>query len=193
MAVYLASPGQEGAVSLNSMRIDFVRAGKSGTVRVEVAANDDPAALGCSDDARGLPYCRAVIEQDARGYVDALGWIQLVDSSDAPDGFAIDPFEPLGEVTHPFCFFGFAPTLFDGPSRRAREDMTWRANAFLAGIRNDLEAFSILGFGWGFTIRAGEVTIVGPTELEASAWDDHLPSLEASHPRWRFVPGFVSG
>lgn len=136
------------------MRIDFLHAGKRGTVRVEVAVNDDPTALGCSDDARGLSYCRAVIEQDARGYADALGWIQLVDSSsDTPEGFAIDPFEPLGKATHPFCFFGFAPTLFDGPSRQTGEDMTWTANTFLAGIRDDQE----------------------------------------SCPRWRFVPGFVSG
>ncbi|MCW2978293.1 MAG: hypothetical protein JWO14_20 [Solirubrobacterales bacterium] len=175
------------------MRLDFLHAGRPGTVRVEVAANDDPAALGCSDDARGLPYCRAVIEQDARGYGDALGWIQLVHSSDTPRSFAVDPFEPLGEVTHPFCFFGFAPTLFDGPSRRAREDMTWRAHTFLGGIRNDREAFSILGFAWGFTIRDGEVSIVGPTELDRSAWDDRVPSLEESCPRWRFLPGSVRG
>src|SRR6201992_3600783 len=98
------------------MRIDSLHATKAAAVRVEVAVNDDPRALGCSDDSRGLPYCRAVIEQDARGYADALGWIQLADSSDPPGGFQIDPFEPLGEVTHPFCFFGFAPTLFDGTS-----------------------------------------------------------------------------
>src|SRR5262249_5178897 len=152
--------------------------------------NDDPAALGCFDGARGLPWCRAMIEQDARGYADALGWIQLVDSSDTPGGFAIDPFEPLGEVTHPFCFFGFAPTLFDGPSREARDDMTWTANAFLGGIRDEHEAFAILGFGWGFTIRDGEVAFLAPTELDESAWDERLQSLEGAHPRWRFAPGF---
>src|SRR6201996_7870017 len=175
------------------MRIDFVHAGKPGTVAVEVAANDDPAALGCSEDARGLAWCRATIEQDARGYADALGWIQLVDSSDAPSGFAIDPFEPLGEVTHPFCFFGSAPTLFDGPSRPTREDMTWTARAFLAGIGGDFEALPILGFAWGFAIRAGEVSIVGPTELDGSAWDDCVPALRESCPAWRFAPGFGSG
>jgi hypothetical protein len=174
------------------MRIDFLHAGKPGAVRVEVAANDDPAALGCSDDARGLPWCRATIEQDARGYANALGWIQLIDSSDAPGGFAIDPFEPLGEVTHPFCFFGFAPALFDGPSRESRHDQSWTANTFLAGIGDDHEAFSILGFSWGFEIRSGAVTIAGPTELDASAWDAHLPTLEQSHPRWQFAPGFAS-
>jgi hypothetical protein len=166
------------------MRIDFHHAGKPGTVRVEVAANDE---------ARGLPYCRAEIEQDALGYADALGWIQLVDSSDAPAGFATDPFEPLGEVTHPFCFFGFAPTLFDGPSRPTRDDLTWTANTFLAGIRDEREAFSLLGFRWGFTIRGGEVSIVGPAALDESAWDEILPSLERSYPRWRFAPGFVTG
>jgi hypothetical protein len=175
------------------MRLEFLHAGKPGTVQVDVAANADPAALGCGEDARGLAYCRAMIEQDARGYADALGWIQLVDSSDAPGGFAIDPFEPLGEVTHPFCFFGFAPTLFDGPSRAAREDMTWTARAFLAGIGGEFEAFAILGFAWGFTIRAGEVSIVGPAELDGSAWDEGLPVLRQSHPAWRFVPGFASG
>src|ERR1700759_596558 len=137
---------------MRPMRIEYSHAGQPAAVRIEVAPNYVPAALGGAEDARGLAYCRATIEQDARGYADALGWIQLVDSSDEPGGFAIDPFEPLGEVTHPFCFFGFAPTLFDGPSRPAREDMTWTANAFLAGIRGDLEAFSILGFSWGFTI-----------------------------------------
>ena len=173
------------------MRLDFSHAGKPGSVRVEVDANDDPAALGCSEDARGLAWCRATVEQDASGYAGALGWIQLVDSTDAPGGFAIDPFEPLGEVSHPFCFFGFAPTLFDGPARPTRQDMTWTARAFLAGIGEEREAFAVLGFAWGFTVAAGEVTIVGPSELGATAWDDCVPALESACPGWRFAPGFA--
>jgi hypothetical protein len=70
--------------------------------------------------------------------------------------------------------------------------MTWTANAFLAGIGNDHEAFSILGFSWGFEIRSGAITIAGPTEFEAAAWNAVLPTLEESHPRWRFAPGFAS-
>jgi hypothetical protein len=157
---------------------------------VEVRANNDPQALGCPEEARGLPFCRAVIEQDARGYADALGWIQLVDSSVDSDGFAIDPFAPLGPVSHPFCFFGFAPTLFDGPSRSDRPDMSWTANSFLCGIGEEFEAFAILGFSWGFTIRAGAIEIVGPAALDEAAWNDHLPALHESHPAWRFRPGF---
>ena len=175
------------------MQLDFRHAGKPGSVRVEVAANEDPAALGCSEGARDLAFCRATVDQDARGYADALGWIQLVDSSDAPGSFAIDPFEPLGEVTHPFCFFGFAPTLFDGPSRDTRDDLAWNARAFLAGIVGEREAFALVGFAWGFEIRGGEVTVLGPTALGAAAWDDCLPTLEATHPRWRFAPGLAAG
>jgi hypothetical protein len=173
------------------MRIDFTYAGRVGAVEVEVGVNDDPAALGCPDEARGLPYCRAAIEQEAGGYADALGWIQLVDSTDAPGGFAIDPFEPLGEVGHPFCFFGFAPTLFDAPSRAGRADMAWTANSFLAGIGEEHEAVALLGFSWGFTIGGGEVTLVGPTALNASAWDGCRPPLEAAYPGWGFAPGFI--
>ncbi|HEY0279348.1 MAG TPA: hypothetical protein VGC32_13870 [Solirubrobacterales bacterium] len=113
--------------------------------------------------------------------------IQLVDSSDAPGGFALDPLEVLGEMGHPFCFFGFAPTLFDGPSRRVREDMTWTANTFLAGVGEKFEAFPILAFGWGFEIRGGAVAILGPTRLEGPTWIDRLPTLEASCPDWSFT------
>jgi hypothetical protein len=174
------------------MRIDFTRANKSGSVRIEVAANTDPAALGCPPHARGFPYCRAVVEQDARGYADALGWIQLVDSSETSAGFELDPFEPLGEVGHPFAFFGFAPTLFDGPSRPHRPDMTWTANTFLAGIADERQAFALLGFSWGFTIRDGDISVVGPAELDATAWASRIPALREACPDWDFQTGFAA-
>jgi hypothetical protein len=170
------------------MRIGFTHAGRPGAVEIEIAANTDPEALGCPPHARGFPYCRAVVEQDARGYADALGWIQLVDSSDGPTGFAIDPFEPLGTVDHPFAFFGFAPTLFDGPSRSERPDMTWTANSFLAGIADEREAFALLGFSWGFTIEADEIEIAAPEELDAATWAARIPALREACPDWRFLP-----
>jgi hypothetical protein len=173
------------------MRIEFAHAGRPGAVEVEVAANTDPEALGCPPSARGFPFCRAVIEHEARGYGDALGWIQLVDSSDGPAGFALDPFEPLGPVGHPFAFFGFAPTLFDAPSRSGRDDMSWRADTFLAGIVEHGEAFALLGFSWGFEIEAGEIAIAGPTPLDAATFSDRLPALREACPDWRFAPGFA--
>jgi hypothetical protein len=170
-------------------RLDFTHAGRAGTVRVEVGANDDPAALGCGEGSRGLAYCRATVETTAGGYDAALGWIQLVDSTDEEGGFAIDPFEALGESAHPFCFFGFAPTLFDGPSRPTRADLRWRAHAFLAAIVEERTAAALVGFEWGFEIRAGEVTIAGPSALPAAAWPAAIPILERSHPEWRFATG----
>jgi hypothetical protein len=158
-----------------------------------VAANTDPAALGCPPHARGFPYCRARLDQDAAGYADALGWIQLVDSSDADANFQIDPFEPLGEVAHPFAFFGFAPTLFDAPSRPARPDMSWTANSFLAGITAERQVFALLGFSWGFAIEDGAISIAAPSPLDESAWNACLPALRESCPTWDFLPGFDEG
>ncbi len=173
------------------MRIEFIHGGRPDAVEIEVAVNTDPEALGCPPHARGFPYCRALVERDARGYADALGWIQLVDSTDGPGGFAIDPFEPLGAVGHPFAFFGFAPTLFDGPSRSGRPDMAWTANSFLAGIAEEREAFAFLGFSWGFEIAGGQIEIVGLAKLEESAWADRVPALREACPDWRFQPGFA--
>lgn len=174
------------------MRIDFARAGRPGSVLVEVAANTDPELLGCPPHARGFPYCRALLEQDARGYADALGWIQLVDSSETTAGFQIDPFEPLGKVGHPFAFFGFAPTLFDAPSRAGSPELTWTANSFLAGIAAERQAFALLGFSWGFAIEEGEITIVGPSRLAESAWSDSIPVLREACPGWDFLDGFTT-
>lgn len=174
------------------MRIDFHHGGKPAAVLIEIATNEGPAALGAGEDARGLPYCRARIEQDARGYADALGWIQLVESTDEPGGFATDPFEPLGEVSHPFCFFGFAPTLFDAPSRSTRDDLSWTARTFLAGIGEEREAFAILGFEWGFEVSDGGVTIAAPTELDPADWTDLVPILERAHPTWRYRSAWAS-
>jgi hypothetical protein len=72
-----------------------------GLVAVAVEVNDDPEALGCRPAARGFPYCSATVSHPARGYAAALGWIQLVRSTDGLSGgdeFDMDPYEPLGPV-----------------------------------------------------------------------------------------------
>lgn len=175
--------------------IPFHRLGVDGVVEVEVGVNEDPAVLGCPEYARGFPYCRATVTPPARGYADALGWVQLVNSTDLAGEFRIDPFEPLGEVSHPFCFFGFAPILFDAPHREHRRNTDWIAHSFLCGLGEEpLEgqagADAILGFSWGFSIRDSRIDIDGPAVLGPDDWDRHLPYLGRSHPRWSFVPGF---
>jgi hypothetical protein len=180
------------------IEISFDRGAAHGRVEVEVGVNENPAVLGCPGYARGFPYCRAVLSPPARGYADALGWIQLVSSTDLTGGFRIDPFEPLGEVSHPFCFFGFSPTLFDAPHRDHREDTDWLAHSFLCGLgENPLsggrEADAILGFSWGFTISEARIEPFGPAELGAQAWDPHGDYLRDAFPSWSFLPGFAGG
>jgi hypothetical protein len=188
----MTGPGSSSPSS--RLELPFRHAGRDSLVTVEISVNEDPAALGCRAAARGYPVCRATIAPPARGYDDALGWIQLVASSDTGDGgFAIDPFEPLGEAASPFCFFGFAPVLFDAPSRPARADVDWVAHSFLAELTDREATAAILGFSWGFRIRDGAIAIAAPAPLRgAEAWDRHLPVLAAAHPRWTFVPGLPS-
>jgi hypothetical protein len=180
-----------------SLSIAFERRGVVGRVDVEVGVNDDPAALGCADCARGFPWCRATVSPPARGYADALGWIQLVDWEQAGEGFLIDPFMPLGEASHPFCFFGFTPTLFDAPhTDRPLRTSDFVANSFLCGLGPEplearYEADAVLGFSWGFHVRDGEFEIEGPAPLGPADWDRHHDYLRESHPRWTFLPGFA--
>ena len=117
------------------LSLPFERGAAAGTVEVEVGVNDDPAALGCSEYARGFPWCRATLAPPARGYADALGWIQLVDWELVAEGFVIDPFMPLGEISHPFGFFGFAPTHFDAPHTDTElRHSDFVAHTFLCGL-----------------------------------------------------------
>src|SRR3954468_19470723 len=122
------------------MELSFTMDGAPGRVDVVVEVNNDPEALGCRPAARGFPYCSATVSHPARGYAAALGWIQLVRSTDgrsAGASFEMDPFEPLGPVSHPFAFFGFLPELFDAPSRDPIADIDWLAHAFLCRLNEE--------------------------------------------------------
>jgi hypothetical protein len=122
-----------------------------------------------------------------------LGWIQLVRSSDAGDGgshFEMDPYEPLGLLPHPFCWFGLTPVLFDAPSRTTRADMDWVAHSFLSFIGKPQEARAILGFSWGFSVRDQEVLIEPVAPLAPTEWDMHLRLLRSQHPSWQFASGY---
>jgi hypothetical protein len=166
-----------------------------GLVRLEMGTNEDPAAFGCEEVARGFPYCRATLEPAARGYGDMLGWIQLVDTDDRDPGFRVDHFEPLGRVPHPFAFFGFSPTMFDAPHTYLPE-WDFVAHTFLCGLGGKLlemrqEVRAILGFSWGFSKRDGEISWFGPTTLMADDWNGHLGYLRQEFGAWgEFPPGF---
>jgi hypothetical protein len=178
------------------VRLDFSLRGASGSVEVAVEPNANPEALGCSRFANGFPVCTATVSYAGKGYNAALGWVQLVRSTDNASGgseFEMDPFEPVGPSSHPFCFFGFAPILFDAPARRSREDMDWRAETFLCFVRmgaSRREARAILGFGWGFSIRRKAISLTPPARLSPAEWNEHRAFLRREHPGWAFASGY---
>jgi hypothetical protein len=177
------------------MELSFSMDGATGRIAVEVGLNDDPEAIGSPPAARGFPCCRATVSHPARGYAAAMGWIQLVRSTDGASrgaAFEMDPFEPLGPVGHPFAFFGFLPTLFDAPWRDPVVDMDWLAHTFLCRLTDSYEGRGIAplaGFAWGFSIRTGEIAPITPEGLPLEAWDSHRSLLASEHPDWSFARG----
>jgi hypothetical protein len=179
-----------------TLMLQYRWSGVEGAVQVEIGVNDDPATLGCEEFARGFPYCRATISPPAGGYADALGWIQLISWTHLGEGFRTDHFEPLGDASHPFCFFGYAPTLFDAPHSDLDLVVSdFVAHTFLCGLGGRLlefrrEARAVLGFSWGFTIRDRRLEISPSAVLGPADWDRHRDHLREAHPGWSFAPGF---
>jgi len=127
---------------MDAKSIPFTLRGVSGQIHVSLVINDDPLRYGCDlldpdlppDAAQGYPICRAEIEHDADGYAAAMGWVQLVRSTDAAPEFEMDPLALFRQVASPFAFFGIKPTMFDAPFRDEKYDCTWRAETFLCAI-----------------------------------------------------------
>jgi hypothetical protein len=172
--------------------------GVDGLVKARIGVNDDPGRFGGEEFARGFPYCRATIEPPAIGYREMLGWVQVAEISDRGEGFKIDHFEPLGEVPHPFAFFGFSPTLFDSP-HTSIPDWDFAAHSFLCGLGGKLfeqtegvrrEIRAVLGFEWGFSKREDRIDSFGLKPLSAGDWIEHLPYLRGRFPAFSFAPGF---
>jgi hypothetical protein len=136
------------------VRLDFRLHDASGSVEVAVEPNRNPESLAKPPFAKDCPVCTATVTYAGEGYKAAIGRVQLVRSTDgagASKEFEMDPFEPLGPSAHPFCFFGFAPVLFDAPARPSREDLDWSAESFLCFVPMDdtRETRAILGFQLG--------------------------------------------
>jgi len=177
------------------MNLPFSLHGLPGAIDVDVGTTRDPEKLRAWPGAAGLVFCEATINYPGKGYTGLLGWIQLVrstDNSSQGEQFEMDPLAILGEVSHPFCFFGIKPTLFDAPSRDSRADLEWLAHSFLCHVaeRAVNEVHAVAGFGWGFTITGGVTATTQPRVLEATEWNRHLGLLHTAHPGWRFADDF---
>jgi hypothetical protein len=179
------------------MHLSFSLRGLAGSIDVTVSETQNPKELSARPGAAGLPHCQATVSLPGKGYDGLLGWIQLVCSTDngsSGQRFEMDPLEILGDVPHPFCFFGIKPTLFNAPSRDSRADLDWLAHSFLCHIadRAIREVQALVGFSWGFKIADGTARPIPPRGLESVDWNQHLGLLHAEHPVWRFADGFRS-
>ncbi|MEU4626937.1 hypothetical protein AB0G04_44075 [Actinoplanes sp. NPDC023801] len=179
------------------MHLPFSLRGIRGAIDITIDVTRDPEDVGASPGAVGLPHCRATIEYPGKGYDSLMGWVQMVRSTDNDSGgeaFEMDPLMFVGEVPHPFGFFGITPTLFDAPARRSDADLDWLCQSFLTYIK-DFEGETrvvkaIAGFSWGFS-RENGMTAVKPTQrLESNDWGGQLDLLHREHPGWRFLDDF---
>lgn len=184
----------------NKLELPFRWNDADGLVQAEIGVNHDPDLFGVEEFARGFPFCRATIDQSAAGYREMIGWLQVVERSDLGPGFKIDLCEPLGEVPHPFCFYGYSPVMFDCP-HATFEDWDFTAQTFLCGQGGKLleqtegerrEVRAVLGFEWGFSKRGERIDSFGPAPLAVTDWNGHLPYLHErfSAPQWTFLANF---
>jgi len=179
------------------MEITFSHLDHKGRVLVSVERTVEPAILGAREGAIGLVNCTATIEFAGQGYMQLLGWVQLVRSSDNSfqgHKFEMDPFDPFKlyeRAPSPYCWYGILPTLFDAPSRDERVRLDWVAHSFLAvsPLRGNRRIVTpLLGFSWGFHIADdGDVTLDPITSLAATDWESHLSYLQDCYPEWHFT------
>ena len=193
-------PGKRcGRITPVKTRVPFRLRGVDGVIEVVIdrstAAEDTGLCLldgSLSANAGvGLPICTATVEYSGRGYAAAMGWVQLVRSTDSDDPgvFEPDPLAMFREVNTPYAFFGIRPTLFDAPYRPITQDLRWRARSYLA-VTDDAvmsrAARPIAAFTWGFTIESGRVNISSPVPLPTDTWSAHIPTLARAYPNWQF-------
>lgn len=178
------------------MEIGFRHNNDTGLVSISFVPNEDPAAVGKGEEARGFPVCTARIEYPGQGYRTLFGWVQLVRSTDNESGgaaFEMDPLRFFEDSPAPYCWYGLTPTLFDAPSRDDHQPLDWIAHSFLAvtprhaGVEK--QVVPLLGFSWGFRIDArGRIEPEGPKRLQAADWIAHLDFLRSTYPTWQFPP-----
>ena len=147
------------------MHLPFSLRGIAGHVDITVDITQNPEDLGAMPEAIGLPHCHATIDYPGRGYGGCWAGSSLCGqrTTTAQGSYTeMDPLTLVGEVAHPFAFFGVTPTLFDAPARHSRADLDWLAHSFLCYIKDDGQDVktvqAITGFSWGFTIAAAATT-----------------------------------
>ncbi len=188
-----------------ALTMPFHLRGYEGQVTVFYRENRDPHRAGY--DALDLPFdltltegyptCLATVTYAGQGYRGYMGWIQIVTNRDPATGaeIASNDMMPMHEdVDSPFATFGYAPSFFDAPANPDHETEDWIADAFLVacpGIARTRRIAALLGFRWGYTLRAKKAAPTPIAIVDAATWDSHLPLLRERYPSWEFIPGFA--
>lgn len=189
-----------------ALSMPFRLRGHAGRVAVYSGVNDDPRRtgfdlLGLPFDlalTRGYPTIRAAITYEGTGYRAYMGWIQLITNRDPATAEATTSVDlpPIHwGVDSPFFTFGSAPTFFDAPANPDHETEDWIAEAFLVvcpDVARTRRIAALLGFRWGYALRARRPTPLAVEPAGANAWDAHLPLLREQFPDWEFLPGFAT-
>ena len=108
--------------------------------------------------------------------------------------FELDPFSLFNDTPTPYCWYGTCPTLFDAPSRGARQPLELVAHSFLATTPLEEVArwrprrvVPLVGFSWGFTDTGSRVALHECEVLPGEAWDAHLELLRSTYQWWHFA------
>lgn len=163
---------------------------------------DVPGLLAVPFDlslALGFPICEARVAYDGLGYRALMGWIQMITHRDAATGVeeesSVDLVPMHDDLNTPYVVFGHAPTMFDAPANPNHEPEDWIADTFLVvcpEIARSRKVAALLGFRWGYELRAHRARPLPAESIGPEAWDRVLPSLSERFVDWEFVSGFAA-
>jgi len=127
-----------------------------------------------------------------------MGWIQVVTVKETgSDTIWAEPdlLPMCWGLDNPFFAFGHAPTFFDAPGPNPpRIDETWTVDTFLAvcpDIGRNREVAALLGFRWGYALKAARPTPLPLTQGDSHYWDSACGFLRERFASWEFKPGFA--
>ena len=182
--------------------IPFELSSRQGGVTVRYGENRDPAHWGYDllglkfpwEVSHGFPVVSADVAYEGDGYAAIFGWVQVVWMSvvDKPTEVLVDVAPQLIGSGVPYISFGVKPTMFDAPSTTDRE-VQWAARTFLTASPDRLMTrvlSPVVGFRWGYTIRAGDVAVA---DLVAASGEDWLLGREVltnQFPGWQITEAF---
>jgi hypothetical protein len=189
-------------IDIEELVLPFRAHGIEGRILVDLATNDDPVETGHNlvaagyeeESFKGFPVVTAHVDYDGTGYRRLFGWIQLITHVFADTGrepyTEVDWHPTMMEGAVPLFPFGYLPMFFDAPANPGHPDMRWLAETFLAYSSGENEIVALVGFGWGYDLRAGRPTRLPLTPAGPDRWNAHLPHLSKVASTWNFRPDF---